>query len=155
LCSSSTTKIFILKLYYTLLAENWLKEVFRIDFDLIIPQNLLVTKYKEYFDKMVSENKGAFDDFTRAHFEYSIDQDKYQEKFNKEGEKINIIIHEYEDRLCKHSEGAGFGKYTSNLAEKFQDEVRSHFPLIDHVGIVLSKTSASAVNKFSLKKINL
>lgn len=106
-----------------------------------------MTKYKEYFDKMVSENKVAFDEFTRVHFEYSIDQDKNQEKFNEEGEKINKIIHEYEDRLCKHSEGAGFGKYTSNLAEKFQDEVRSHFPLIDHIGIV--------VNKFSLKKIKL
>jgi hypothetical protein len=96
---------------------------------------------------MVSENKSAFDKFTRIHFEYSIDQDKNQEKFNEEGEKINIIIHEYEDRLCKNSEGAGFGKYTSNLAEKFQDEVRSHFPLIDHIGIVVSN--------FSLKKINL
>jgi type I restriction-modification system DNA methylase subunit len=106
-----------------------------------------MTKYKEYFDKMVSENKDAFGTFTNAHFEYSTNQEKYQEKFNKEGEKINKIIHEWEDRLCKNSEGAGFGKYTSNLAEKFQAEVKSHFPLIDHVGIV--------VNTFSLKKINL
>lgn len=106
-----------------------------------------MTKYKEYFDKMVSENKEAFGEFTRTHFNYSIDQDKNQEMFNEEGEKILKIIHEYEDRLCKHSEGAGFEKYTSNLAEKFQDEVRSHFPLIDHIGIV--------VDKFSLKKIRL
>ena len=119
----------------------------RVDFNYRLPQNLVMTKYKEYFDKMVSENKGAFDDFTRMHFEYSIDNDKNQEKFNEEGEKINKIIHEYEDKLCKHSEGAGFGKYTSNLAEKFQEEVRSHFPLIDHIGII--------VNKFSLKKIKL
>jgi len=109
-----------------------------------------MTKYKEYFDKMVSENKDAFDNFTRMHFEYSIDNDKNQEKFNEEGEKIIKIIHEYEDRLCKHSEGAGFGKYTSNLAEKFQDEVRSHFPLIDHIGIVVTQSP-----KFSLKKISL
>lgn len=106
-----------------------------------------MTKYKEYFDKMVAENKVAFNNFTKAHFEYSIDPDLHQDMFNIEGEKINKIIHEYEDRLCKHSEGAGFGKFTSNLAEKFQDEVRSHFPLIDHIGIVVSK--------FSLKKIKL
>ena len=106
-----------------------------------------MTKYKEYFDKMVSENKEAFSVFTQIHFEYSIDQDANQEKFNREGEKIQKIIHEYEDRLCKNSEGAGFGKYTTNLAEKFQAEVRSHFPLIDHIGII--------VNKFSLKKIKL
>src|ERR1035437_7068954 len=116
----------------------------RVDFNYRLPQNLVMTKYKEYFDKMVSENKEAFNNFTKAHFEYSIDNDKNQEKFNDEGEKINKIIHEYEDKLCKHSEGAGFGKYTSNLAEKFQEEVRSHFPLIDHIGII--------VNKFSLKK---
>ena len=96
---------------------------------------------------MVAENKEAFDKFTQIHFEYSIDQEKNQEKFNKEGETILKIIHEWEDRLCTQSEKAGFGSYTTNLAEKFQDEVRSHFPLIDHVGII--------VNKFSLKKISL
>lgn len=96
---------------------------------------------------MVSENKDAFDTFTQAHFEYSTNEDKYQEEFNKEGEKILKIIHEWEDKLCKQSEKAGFGNYTVNLAEKFQDEVRSHFPLIDHVGIVVSR--------FTLKKISL
>ena len=94
---------------------------------------------------MVEENKDAFDKFTRAHFEYSTNEDKYQETFNREGEGILKIIHEWEDKLCKQSEKAGFGKYSGNLAEKFQEEVRSHFPLIDHVGIV--------VKKFSLKKL--
>ncbi|KKS95128.1 MAG: hypothetical protein UV71_C0012G0049 [Microgenomates group bacterium GW2011_GWC1_43_13] len=96
---------------------------------------------------MVSENKEAFDKFTRAHFEYSIDNDKNQENFNKEGESVLKIIHEWEDRLCKQSEKAGFGSYTVNLAEKFQAEVKSHFPLIDHIGIV--------VNKFSLKNTTI
>jgi len=100
---------------------------------------------------MVSENKDAFDAFISAHFEYSTNQDKYQEQFNSEGEKILKIIHEWEDRLCKHSEGAGFGKYTSNLAEKFQTEVKSHFPLIDHIGIIVTKHAAP--EKFTLKKI--
>ena len=109
-----------------------------------------MTKYKKYYEKMVSENKEIFDKFTRAHFEYSIDQNKNQEKFNGAGEEILNIIHEWEDRLCKHSENAGFGSYTTNLAEKFQAEIKSHFPLIDHVGIVV-KTSG----KFLIKKIKL
>ena len=96
---------------------------------------------------MVLENKEAFNKFTQIHFEYSIDQDKNQEQFNTEGEQVLKIIHEWEDKLCKQSEKAGFGSYTSNLAEKFQAEIKSHFPLIDHIGIV--------VNKFSLKKIKL
>ena len=104
-----------------------------------------MTKYREYYNRMVEENKDAFDKFTRVHFEYSTNEDKYQETFNREGEGILKIIHEWEDKLCKQSEKAGFGKYSGNLAEKFQEEVRSHFPLIDHVGIV--------VKKFSLKKL--
>lgn len=94
---------------------------------------------------MVEENKDAFDRFTQAHFEYSTNEDKYQEKFNQEGETILKIIHEWEDKLCKQSEKSGFGKYSGGLAEKFQEEVKSHFPLIDHIGIV--------VKKFSLKKL--
>ncbi len=106
-----------------------------------------MTKYREYYEKMVSENKELFDKFTKTHFEYSIDQDKNQEEFNAVGGKVLDTIHEWENRLCKTSEGAGFGSYTVNLAEKFQAEIKSHFPLIDHVGIV--------VNKFSIKKIKL
>lgn len=106
-----------------------------------------MTKYKEYYDKMVSENKPVFDKFTKTHFEYSIDQGANQEEFNAVGENVLSVIHEWEDRLCKQSEKAGFGSYTSGLAEKFQAEIKSHFPLIDHIGIV--------VNKFSIKKIKL
>lgn len=114
-----------------------------------------MTKYKEYFDKMISENKDLFDEFTRAHFEYSIDQEKNQEDFNSIGLKVQNVIHEWENRLCKTSEGAGFGSYTTNLAEKFQNEIRSHFPLIDHIGIIVSKSSSIDINKFTVKKIKL
>lgn len=104
-----------------------------------------MTKYKEYYEKMLSENKEAFDDFAKLHMEYSMDEEKLQEKFNSEGAKILKIIHEWETRLCKTSEGAGFGSYTGNLSEKFQAEVKAHFPLIDHIGII--------VNKFKIKKL--
>lgn len=104
-----------------------------------------MTKFKEYYNRMVEENKDAFDKFTQVHFEYSQDPDMRQDDFNKEGEQILKIVHEWEDKLCRRSEKAGFSSYTGNLAEKFQDEVRSHFPLIDHIGIV--------VKKFSLKKL--
>lgn len=96
---------------------------------------------------MVTENKEIFDNFAKVHMNYGMDEDKYQEEFNHEGEKIMAIIHEWEDRLCKTSEKAGYSSYTGGLAEKFQQEVRSHFPLIDHIGIV--------VKQFNLKKIKL
>jgi len=106
-----------------------------------------MTKYKEYFDRMVSENKEAFDKFAKLHMDYGMDEEKYQEEFNGEGARVLAIINEWEDKLCRQSEKAGFVNYTTNLAEKFRAEVKSHFPLIDHVGIV--------VTPFSLKKIKL
>lgn len=106
-----------------------------------------MTKYKEYLNKMLEENKEIFDKFAKLHLDYSLEEEKYQDEFNKEGEKILKIVHEWEDKLCKQSEKAGYGSYTGGLSEKFQAEVRAHFPLIDHIGII--------VNKFSLKKIKL
>lgn len=106
-----------------------------------------MTKYKEYFLKMAEENKELFENFKKIHAEYDLKGDSIQEQFNKEGEKILTVIHEWENRLCKTSEGAGFGTFTANLAEKFQAEVKLAFPLIDHVGII--------VKPFTLKKIKL
>lgn len=117
-----------------------------------------MTKYREYYNRMVKENKIIFDKFTQAHFEYSTNEDKYQEKFNHEGEIVLKIVHEWEDKLCKQSEKAGFGKYSGNLAEKFQEEVRSHFPLVDHIGIIINPNiikMASDKKIFKLKKISL
>ena len=96
---------------------------------------------------MVSENKKAFDEFKTLHANYGIDEEKYQAEFNKKGQKILRIVHEWENKLCSQSEKAGFESYTGNLAEKFQAEVRSHFPLIDHVGIIATKST------FILKKL--
>ncbi len=104
-----------------------------------------MTKYKEYFDRMLTENKSLFDEFRELHQKYSLDEDKYQEEFNKGGEEILKVASEWENKLCSQSEKAGFGNYTTNLAEKFQAELKHAFPLIDHVGIV--------VKKFSLKKL--
>lgn len=110
-----------------------------------------MTKFKEYYNRMVSENKEAFDQFTRTHFEYSTNEESFQDRFNTEGEKILKIIHEWEDKLCKQSEKAGFSSYTGNLAEKFQNEIRSHFPLIDHIGIIV--TTKPQPKNFVLKKL--
>lgn len=106
-----------------------------------------MTKYKEYFQKMLSEHKVEFDNFKILHANYGMDEEKYQEEFNKEGQKILDIAHEWENRLCKSSEGAGFGTFTVKLAEKFQEELRIAFPLIDHVGIVAIRST------FKIKKL--
>ncbi len=106
-----------------------------------------MTKYREYFKKMLEHNKGLFEKFREVHQHYTLEEEKYQEEFNKEGEKVLAVIHEWENKLCSQSEKGGYGVFTGNLAEKFQAEIKKEFPLIDHIGII--------VKRFSLKKINL
>jgi len=117
-----------------------------------------MVKYKEYFQKMLKENKEAFDAFAKVHLDYSADQDSLQEKFNQEGEKIMAIVRDYEDRLCKNTERGMYNSYSGGLAEKFQTLVKSHFPLIDHIGLIVEKpvaSAATAAQVFNLKKIDL
>jgi len=120
-------------------------------------------KYREYFKRMVKTYKELFDKFAKIHTDYGMDNDKqslaggtskYQEEFNKVGADVLKVIHEWEGRLCSHSEKAGYANYTGNLAEKFQQEVKNHFPLIDHIGIIVKK-SLPIKSGFSLKKISL
>jgi hypothetical protein len=104
-------------------------------------------KYKEYVQRMLDSNKELFEKFSELHNKYSLDEDSHQEEFNKLGGKVVVVVKEWEDKLCRQSEKAGYSSYTTGLAEKFQGEVKKHFPLIDHVGII--------VKVFSIKKITL
>lgn len=124
-----------------------------------------MTKYREYFERMLTNEKDKFDKFIKLHMQYSIDQDGMQEKFNKEGGEIVAIIREWESKLCSTSEKAGYGGYTSNLSEKFWQEVRKSFPLIDYVGVIVKpntktanmdqKTTEVKTPAFEIKKIKL
>lgn len=104
-------------------------------------------KYKEYVERMIQANEDLFEKFTKLEDKYSHDEDTFQEEFNKLGEKVVLITKEWEGKLCRQSEKAGYSSYTTALAEKFQNEVKKRFPLIDHVGII--------VKPFSIKKISL
>ncbi len=108
-----------------------------------------MTKYKAYFQKMLDENQDLFSRFQALYDKYQENEEVWQREFNQQGKEILKTIHEYENKLCHHSEGGQYAKFAGNLAEKFQALVRQKFPLIDHVGIVSQKPG------FSLKKINL
>lgn len=94
-----------------------------------------MAKYKEVYELMVKENTELFDEFEWVHENYLKNPDKWQRTFNMVGEKVLEVVRKYEDILCRKSEGAGFGKFSSNLAEKFQQELRKHFPKFNHIGI--------------------
>lgn len=117
----------------------------------------MAVKYREYFKKMLDENKEVFESFKTLHDKYSLKQDTLQNKFNREGENILEIIHEYENRLCANTERGMYNKFSSSLAEKFQNEVRKHFPMIDHIGLKVETIplKSKAAKDFIIKKIKL
>lgn len=94
-----------------------------------------MTKFKQVFNEMIEQNKELFDEFEWVHQHYSENPGKWQRTFNIVGEKVLEVIRKYEDLLCRKSEGGGYGKFTSNLSQKFQEEIRIHFPKINHIGI--------------------
>lgn len=102
---------------------------------------------------MIEENYQAFEEFKKLHNHYQLNQDLYQEEFNKIGQKILEIIREYENRLCANMERGIYNKFSARLAEKFQNEVRSHFPMIDHVGLIVEKPQVAEKTLFVLRKI--
>lgn len=92
-------------------------------------------KYKEFFQMMLKQNKEDFDEFKNVHDKFAKDPEKYKDEFNHLGSDILDIIRDWENRLCRQSEGAGNSKFTTALSEKFQSEVKTHFPKINSVGV--------------------
>lgn len=93
-------------------------------------------KYKEVFSDMIEYNKDLFDTFEDVHKKYDLNPKKYQELFNLRGEKVLQVIRKYENILCGKSESGKYGKFSSTLSDKFWTEIRTHFPLIDKVGLL-------------------
>lgn len=112
-----------------------------------------MVKYKEYIQKMLVENKQVFDKFRQIHDQYALHPNAWRNKFNREGKKVVDIIREYEDKLCSGSERGKFSKYSANLAQKFQEEVKHQFPKIDHVGVIVINQTSS-IDLSNLKKLS-
>jgi len=87
---------------------------------------------------MLSGNQAIFDDFKKIHDQFALDRMKYQNEFNRQGEAVVEIIHDWEKRLCARMEGGKNGVYSANLSEKFKDEIKKVYPKIDLVGVKLS-----------------
>lgn len=107
-----------------------------------------MVKYRQYFQKMLADNKELFESFKALHDAYALNPDAFQNKFNVQGEKILTVIREYENRLCANTERGMYSKYSTQLAEKFQNEVRTLFPMVDRIGLIID-------SEFIIKKIYL
>lgn len=95
-----------------------------------------MTKYKEYFDLMLEQYKDLFDKFQIIHDNFVSDPATHKDEFNNFGQDVLRIVRKYDNLLCGKSESGKYSKFSSNLSEKFWDEVRIRFPKIDSVGVL-------------------
>jgi hypothetical protein len=94
-----------------------------------------MTKYQQAYEEMIMGRKADFEVFKKIHDLYKTDQTRWKEEFDRLGKPLLRIIEEEESRLCMKMEGGGKGKFSSKVAEKFREEVKKNFPLIDLVGV--------------------
>lgn len=87
---------------------------------------------------MMTSHKELFTRFKIVHDQYALDPEKWQKEFNEIGEEVSDVIRKYERILCGHTEAGKYGKYSTNLSEKFKDEIRKEFPQIDFIGTIYS-----------------
>ena len=87
---------------------------------------------------MISEHRADFEAFGKIHEAYKKDQEKWQTEFDRLGKPLVRIIEQAENKLCSKMENGGKGKFSATLAEKFREEVKKVYPLIDFVGVQIS-----------------
>ena len=93
-----------------------------------------MVKYKQQVQDMLEVHQDVFKQFKEIHDKYVADPKVWQETFNEEGIKVLPIINRWENNLCARSESGKYGKFSSNLADKFWSEIKIHFPKIDFIG---------------------
>jgi hypothetical protein len=77
------------------------------------------------------------------HDAFVADPAKNAEVFHGEGRKVLDIIRDWDRRLCSSMGRGKFSGYTQQLSEKFWNEVRKDFSLIDKVGVIVRKVKVS------------
>jgi hypothetical protein len=93
-----------------------------------------MAKYKKQVEEMLEIHKDLFLKFKKIHDEYILNPD-LQEKFNEVGMEVLPIIRRFENNLCSKSESGKYGAFSSNLADKFREELKKHFPKLDSIGL--------------------
>ena len=98
-----------------------------------------MTKFTEIYKKMWDDHREQLEGFRETHDLFQQDRAKYSQEFNEKGKPVMDILREYEDRLCSGMERGMYGKYSDKVAEKFWQRVKKDFPLIELVGVEVSR----------------
>lgn len=97
------------------------------------------TKYSEYYQRMVAENRQLFDEFLKINDAFKKDSAKHSQEFHIVGQKVVDRVRDYDRRLCSAMGRGVFSTYSQKLSEKFWDLVRHDFDQIDMVGVRVKK----------------
>ncbi len=96
-------------------------------------------KYKDYYQKMFDQNKELFLEFMTIHDKFQKDRQAHQEEYNQKGREVVDIIRDWERRLCSGQSKGKYARYSHRTADKFWDIIRKDYPLIDLVGVKITK----------------
>lgn len=98
-----------------------------------------MTKFTEVYKKMWVDHAEMLESFREVHDRYRLDRATHSKEFNEKGKPVMEMLQEYEDRLCSGMERGQFGKFSDKVAEKFWQRVKKDFPMIEMVGVEISK----------------
>lgn len=98
------------------------------------------TKYKQYYTLMATKHEPVLTAFKVAHDAYQADpkNSSVESTFHQQGHQVVRIMRDWERRLCSGMERGNNSVYSARLAEKFWEEIKKEYPLIDKVGVKTS-----------------
>lgn len=96
---------------------------------------MYMTKYREAVEVMLTENQELFDEFRAIHDAYVVNPSANQAKYNSIGATIIDVVRDYERKLCAKMGGGVYSKFSTNLSEKFMEEIKQIFPKIMFIGV--------------------
>ncbi len=94
-----------------------------------------MTKYRAAVQHMLEENKELFDTFKPIHDAYVLAPAINQAKYNSIGSEVMDVIRDYERKLCSKMGAGQYSKFSTNLSEKFMEEIKTIYPKIMFIGV--------------------
>lgn len=94
-----------------------------------------MTKYRQAVQEMLEENKELFDTFKIVHDSYVLAPQINQAKYNSIGAEVMDVVRDYERKLCSKMGAGQYSKFSTNLSEKFMEEIKTIFPKIMFIGV--------------------
>jgi|GEM_PF-244698 hypothetical protein len=113
----------------------------------------MAVKYKSYVKKMYQEHQELFDEFDGVHAAYVLNKAVNQKEYNDKGKEVIRVVEEWENRLCSRMEKGKNSTYSHRLADKFKEELRLRYSLIDFIGVEVKAPATKPVPPVIKKEV--